>query len=595
MVEDGLDLRAALERRADAAVVAAIGYFLLSTLAIALTGPGHAHAAIWPADALILVLLLRESRSAWAWAWVLGAGWVANLAANVLARDWSPILIAYGAINMGQTALAAWLMLRHYIPGPTLDHDLSIKPFALRAIAVAVAVGALLGSLVTSLAFGEPFVASLLRWYCSNALGLLILTPFLAAVLDGSYLKWLRLAGLRERLHAALACGGLMAASVLVFAQPHVPLLFVPICGVTWMTFRFGRLATMLGVIIVSLVALATTLSGRGPVAVMPEPSEVQSLFLQFYLGAILLTCLPIAALVASRKQAVIRLAEREEALLQTLQDAPMACLGFDRTGACKWVQGPVRSLLGYTAQEIIGRSWESLCLEIDGVVQELSKAPVADQERSTRTIEFSPIRRPQLRLQGIVGLLASDGGGHGGAVITLRDVTERRVAEPSQASPEQSDELTGLFNGPAFREQLSEAVRLPSGPVSLALIDLDSFYTINEAHGYAIGDAVLVEVARRIRRAARDSDVLARMGSDEFALLLHCDLNTARGICERIVEAVRHSPVYRSNTVSVLSSLSCGIVRLRPGQRGEDALAAAHDVLQEMKQAGRNGVRVAA
>ncbi|MCJ2181923.1 diguanylate cyclase [Novosphingobium sp. 1949] len=565
-------------------------------LAIQLTATGYDHATIWPADAVILVLLLREPRSSWGW--VIGAGWVANLAANALARGWSPVLLAYGGINMAQTALAAWLFLRQARAHDVFFDNRSIMRFALYAGVVAPAIGALCGSLITWGAFGEPFASSFVRWYLSNGLGLVVLTPFIGALLDGSYRNWLRFSSGREVLEASAIYAALAGITLAVFLQPHLPLLFLPVCLVVLVALRLGRLGTKLGVMIVALIGLGATITGSGPVAAEPDSPEFQALFFQSYLGVLLLTCLPIATIVSSRKTLILRLAEREEALRQILECTPNGCLGFDAGGACKWSVGPIRALLGLSSEEMIGRTSESVSLQVHEIVEELfrasRKAGVAGDALATRVIEFSPVRRPHLTLEGTIGILRQ-GAALSGVVITLRDVTERRAGELALLARSEADDLTGLCNRESFRSHLRSAAKDLSRPISLALIDIDRFHRINASHGHAIGDAVLFEVARRIKRSARDTDVVARLGGDDFALILRCDLLTARGVCERLTEAVRQSAVYNGEAISVIASVSCGVAQLRHGMSVEDASAAAHAALQDMKQSGCNGVRVAA
>ncbi len=595
MVNSGPESRAVLERRADAAIIAAVGYFVLATFAIQLTSKGYDVATIWPADAIILMLLLREPRANWGW--VLAAGWAANLAANTVARGWSPVLVTYGVINMGQTLLAAWLVLRHTPRSEIFASNRAIWRFVLYAGGVAVLIAALIGSAVTALAFGAPFLVSVGNWYFSNALGLLVLTPFLCALFDGSYVRWLRFANRREMWSALGGYGLLLLTTAAVFTQSFVPLLFLPMCLVTYLSFRLGRLGTKLGVMLVAFTGLAATLAGHGPVAGMPVSAQLQTLFFQLYLGALLLTCLPVASLVTSRRHLAIRLAEREEALRQVLESAATACLGFDSSGQCKWATGPVQALLGISAEEMIGRSCETVSLQVHDLMEDLGKACRSQDfgaQGATRLIEFSPMRRPALVLEGTIGLLRK-GRAHSGWVVTLRDVTERRALDLALIGRSETDRLTGVCARESFLVHLDRAMEDVGRPISLALVDLDSFHTINDEHGLVVGDAALVEVARRIKRNARDTDVVARLGADQFALLLRCDILTARSICERIAEAVRQSPVCRAGDVAVLSSVSCGVVQLRSGMTPEDARGIADTALQDMKQSGRNGVRVAA
>ena len=100
------------------------------------------------------------------------------------------------------------------------------------------------------------------------------------------------------------------------------------------------------------------------------------------------------------------------------------------------------------------------------------------------------------------------------------------------------TDPLTGLDNRATFYRQLGNVWEAP-GPVTVLFLDLDGFKAINDAHGHELGDQLLVEVAGRLRAAARVSDRIARLGGDEFVLLAHSirDAGEAEGIAGRILE----------------------------------------------------------
>ena len=105
-----------------------------------------------------------------------------------------------------------------------------------------------------------------------------------------------------------------------------------------------------------------------------------------------------------------------------------------------------------------------------------------------------------------------------------VRDVTDERAAEQRLRQLADDDALTGLCNRRVFLERLGRAlatVGMTAG-LALLLLDIDRFKQINDRHGHAAGDAVLVEVARRLRAGVRASDIVARLGGDEFAVILY-------------------------------------------------------------------------
>jgi diguanylate cyclase (GGDEF)-like protein len=158
------------------------------------------------------------------------------------------------------------------------------------------------------------------------------------------------------------------------------------------------------------------------------------------------------------------------------------------------------------------------------------------------------------------------------------------------------TDTLTGLYNRLAFTQYLSEAVAQAARagePLSLLILDVDRFKSLNDSFGYLAGDETLRRLAALIRDSARDADTAARYGGEEFAVILPAtDENGARILAERLRSKVEmaswpHRPLTISaGVVTRLGSDSrCEVYRLMT-----DADAALH----RAKSAGRNRVVVA-
>jgi diguanylate cyclase (GGDEF)-like protein/PAS domain S-box-containing protein len=174
------------------------------------------------------------------------------------------------------------------------------------------------------------------------------------------------------------------------------------------------------------------------------------------------------------------------------------------------------------------------------------------------------------------------------GVVTTMRDITAERALQRDLAYRASHDELTGLANVRAWEETLAaegERRRGPGDGIGVIFVDLDSFKSINDQHGHSAGDGVLAEVARRIQSCLRAGDVAARVGGDEFAVLLRglSSVEDARAAAQRLVDALAHPAEVDSITVecqaSVGLSYSEGGERMRPLVRQADtALYAAKD-----------------
>lgn len=156
------------------------------------------------------------------------------------------------------------------------------------------------------------------------------------------------------------------------------------------------------------------------------------------------------------------------------------------------------------------------------------------------------------------------------------------------------TDPLTGLKNTRFFRERLRDEVgraRRYCAPLSLLFIDLDRLKQINDRFGHQAGDAALVAVAEAIRKGARETDVSARWGGDEFALLAP---NTSAEAAAALAERVR-STIAAAARPDRLLTVSIGVASLDSSRPSIDELMKAADAaLYDAKRLGRDRVAVA-
>lgn len=160
-------------------------------------------------------------------------------------------------------------------------------------------------------------------------------------------------------------------------------------------------------------------------------------------------------------------------------------------------------------------------------------------------------------------------------------------------------DEMTGLYNRryffPATEKILARADRNGEA-VSLALLDLDRFKSINDRYGHAGGDLVLQKIATMLQNAVRQSDILARFGGEEFVLLMpETDCESGKILAERIRQSIQSLPIiYQNHSINV--SVSIGVSCWRPSEghpQLEAMLREADAALYKAKRNGRNQVVV--
>ncbi len=157
-------------------------------------------------------------------------------------------------------------------------------------------------------------------------------------------------------------------------------------------------------------------------------------------------------------------------------------------------------------------------------------------------------------------------------------------------------DGLTRLWNRSAIMELLgAELARSRRGaPMCVAMIDADHFKNINDNHGHQTGDAVLVELAARIRRAAREFDVIGRYGGEEFmAVLSNCNLEAAKTVCERIIGFVANEH-FATPAGPLTSTVSIGLAAYDAEHDSPERIVGAADAaLYRAKNKGRNRVEI--
>jgi diguanylate cyclase (GGDEF)-like protein len=209
----------------------------------------------------------------------------------------------------------------------------------------------------------------------------------------------------------------------------------------------------------------------------------------------------------------------------------------------------------------------------------ELYQTPIGD---TWWRIQLMPLFTPDGRCARIVG----------SSTVICAEVEARRALAESMATLERdatTDHLTGLPNRREYMNRLSQAHALftrNGRPYTVALLDLDGFKAINDLHGHAAGDAVLVAMTTLFGSTLRPSDLAARIGGDEFAILLpDTTPRQAATALERLLAA------FIARFPDAPRSFSAGVAQVRAEQTTEQLLRAADQALYRIKNTGGGGV----
>jgi diguanylate cyclase (GGDEF)-like protein len=182
------------------------------------------------------------------------------------------------------------------------------------------------------------------------------------------------------------------------------------------------------------------------------------------------------------------------------------------------------------------------------------------------------------------------------GVIGTYEDITERKVAEERVQYLAYYDALTGLPNRTLLQDRLTKALasaRRRKDKVALLFLDLDRFKTINDSLGHSVGDLVLKEVAERLKKWAREQDTVARVGGDEFLIVLTAvkDASDAAVAAERLMNAMTAEFVAQGHSVGISCSVGISIFP-EHGRDGETLIKNADAAMYCAKEIGRNNFR---
>jgi diguanylate cyclase (GGDEF)-like protein/PAS domain S-box-containing protein len=287
-----------------------------------------------------------------------------------------------------------------------------------------------------------------------------------------------------------------------------------------------------------------------------------------------------------------------------TLEAISEGVITTDNRGRIEYLNAAAEALLGCPRDHARGRQLGELATLVDEGDRRTLGDPVARCLEDGRRVDLG--RRALLVSLGSgeefsVELRASPiralGRQTSGCVVVLHDSSEMRGLTQQMSYQASHDPLTGLVNRREFERRLDEglsAARAGNGSHVLCYLDLDRFKAVNDTSGHMAGDSMLREIAGILKEKIRDSDVVARIGGDEFGILLiGCPLEKARQIADDAGAAIRdYRFVWRDRIFSVGASI--GLVEIgRESGTIEDALSAADSACYVAKQQGRGRVHV--
>ena len=260
------------------------------------------------------------------------------------------------------------------------------------------------------------------------------------------------------------------------------------------------------------------------------------------------------------------------------------------------YVNDAFTEVTGYSAEEVIGKT--PRILQKDGTDrEELARIREALEKREPVRATLKNFSKSGKEYWVDLSMLPLKN--HEGLVTHFasiqRDITEYKKLEQDLQILCRTDPLTTAANRRAFNETLSQEFsrfKRSQKQYALIMIDLDHFKTINDQHGHSVGDQVLIEVTERCRDNLRVHDIMARLGGEEFCILLpYTDSTQAEKVAERLRAMIEKKPIIVDGLrLKVTISVGISLVSIHD-EDGHQAMDRADQNLLNAKNSGRNQI----
>jgi diguanylate cyclase (GGDEF)-like protein/PAS domain S-box-containing protein len=416
-------------------------------------------------------------------------------------------------------------------------------------------------------------------------------------------------AGLFDALADTLPDVALIHTSTILFANPAAGDLF----GVDAATLQGKQITDLLRPAYRALMRkhVSTQLDSSEPL----QPFEVQlisgddrGLWVELHSKRLTfadqLAFLTVARDVTHRKSLEASLGRGKLQARITLESIGEGVITTDRNGTIDYMNEAAEQLIGGTRSAGIGKR----LLDLIGLVDEVDRSTLGDpvakclSERrrvnlGRRALLLSKLADREFSTELTASPIRGPDGQTAGCVVIFHDVSELRGLAREMSYQASHDALTGLVNRVEFERRLGAALDSARGEGVghvVAYLDLDRFKLVNDSSGHIAGDNLLREISALLKQRVRDSDTVARVGGDEFAMLLAgCPLDKARQIADDVCQAVSdHKFAWQDRAFDI--GVSIGLVEVgKDSGSAESVLSAADSACYVAKQQGRGRIHV--
>lgn len=313
---------------------------------------------------------------------------------------------------------------------------------------------------------------------------------------------------------------------------------------------------------------------------------------------------LSVARDITHRKSLEASLGRSKLQARVTLESIGEGVITTDRNGTIDYMNEAAEQLIGATRSVGIGKR----LLDLIGLVDEIDRTSLGDPVQKClaerrrvnlgrRALLLSKQAEKEFSTELTASPIRGPEGQVAGCVVIFHDVSELRGLAREMSYQASHDALTGLVNRAEFERRLDAALKSARGEGVghvVAYLDLDRFKFVNDSSGHIAGDNLLREIAALLKQRVRDSDTVARVGGDEFAMLLAgCPLDKARQIADDVCQSVAdYHFTWQDRRFDV--GVSIGLVEVgQESGSAESVLSAADSACYVAKQQGRGRIHV--
>lgn len=264
----------------------------------------------------------------------------------------------------------------------------------------------------------------------------------------------------------------------------------------------------------------------------------------------------------------------------------PHGVLSGDRRGWVVFANEQAGEILGLERTDLLGDGWRQV-VHPDDLADAVASGDRVVRQGTPQHVTIRILGAGGERMIALTVMPLGNPSRRTGWVATLEDVTERRSREARLAHQATHDPLTGLPNRALLEDRLLQVdarrARGAPGELAVLFVDLDGFKTINDTLGHAAGDEVLREVAHRLVSTLRPGDTVARVGGDEFVVLLE-DLpaDEARAVARALIDDLNRPSTVQGQTVALAASV--GLAVGAPGELASDVIRRADAAMYRHK-----------